>query len=83
MDECDIASELEQNERDYSVQQILKNKPIERDIEKLLDKDLHCESCDDIIPIERQRIVLTLQHSCEYCIDCQTILEKESKLFGK
>ncbi len=82
MDECDIASELEQNEREYSIQQILKNKPLERNIGELLNIDLRCNSCDDIIPIERQKIVLTLFHTCEYCVECQTIIDKELKLFG-
>jgi hypothetical protein len=82
MDECDIAAELEQHERDYSIYQILKNKPSARNMEALLDINLECELCSDIIPIERQKIILTIHHTCNYCVECQMIIDKENKLFG-
>ena len=82
MDECDIAAELEHQDRTYAIHQILKNKPAERNIEALLDVDLECDLCYDIIPLERQRIILTIHHTCKYCVECQMIIDKENKLYG-
>lgn len=81
-DELDIASELENREREAALFNILKNIPEKRNIEELLIKDLKCIECDDIIPIERQRIVLTIHKTCDYCIECQRLMDYESKLYN-
>ncbi len=80
-DECDIASILEEMERENSVRHILMNVPPKRDIDALIDVEKRCDWCDDIIPIARQRIVLTLHKTCDYCVECQQLIEKQDLLY--
>jgi RNA polymerase-binding transcription factor DksA len=85
LDDAEVASLLEQQERDSSIRAILKDKPtnLNRDIEKLIDPEKECDDCGAIIPIERQRVVLTISETCDYCVACQEIIAKELKLYNK
>lgn len=80
-DECDIASMLEELDREQAVKNILINVPPKRDIDALIDVEKQCDWCGDIIPVARQRIVLTLQTTCDYCVECQQMLEKQDLLY--
>lgn len=81
LDDADIAALMEENERDASIRRILSNKPRERNIEALLNPNLCCESCDTPIPIERQRIVLTINKECSMCVDCQQDYDKQERAY--
>jgi RNA polymerase-binding transcription factor DksA len=83
LDECDIASVLEENERNYSIAKILSNKPKNRTDKDIVVVDgLECDLCGTEIPLERQRIVLTISHSCDYCVACQEIIDKQERLYA-
>ena len=80
-DDGDIASIFEERDRERALHQVLGNIPEKRDIDALLEDGKLCEWCNDIIPIERQRIVLTLLKSCDYCVECQALMEKQDLLY--
>ena len=83
LDECDIASVLEENERNFSIAKILSNKPKNRTEKDIVVIDgLECDFCGTEIPLERQRIVLTINHSCDYCVACQEIIDKQERLYA-
>lgn len=82
-DEIEIAARFEEAEREYVINQILQKisrKP--RDIESLIDDSHTCDDCGALIPIARQRAVLQVYDTCDYCIDCQTIIEKKNSLYS-
>lgn len=82
LDECDIASVLEENERSFSIARILSNKPNRAEKDIVVIDGLECDLCGTDIPLERQRIVLTINHSCDYCVACQEIIDKQEKLYA-
>ena len=83
LDDAEVASLLEEKERNSSIQAVLRNKPKNpgRDIEKLLDPSKECDDCGAIIPIARQRIVLTIADTCDLCVACQDVMQREQKLY--
>lgn len=80
-DDGDIASIIEELDRERALHNVLGNIPPKRDIDALLEEGKLCEWCDDVIPLERQRIVLTLLKTCDYCVDCQSLMEKQDLLY--
>lgn len=83
LDECDIASVFEENERNISIAKILSGVPRNRKIEDIITiDDLECNLCGTIIPIERQQVVLMIKDTCEYCVGCQEIIDKQEKLYA-
>jgi RNA polymerase-binding transcription factor DksA len=83
LDECDIAYAFEENERALSIAKILINKPKNRtDRDLVLVDGLECDLCGYEIPLERQRIVLTINLTCEYCVACQEIIDKQERLYA-
>lgn len=80
-DDGDIASMFEELDRERALHQVLGNIPQKRNIDALLEDGKLCECCEDIIPIERQRIVLTILKTCDYCVECQTLMEKQDLLY--
>lgn len=84
LDEVDFAQILEENERQASIKAILKNKPMfPRNIESLIDPDKECDDCGSLIPVERQRVILTINNTCDYCVLCQEMIAKEDRLYGR
>lgn len=84
LDECDIASAFEENERNISIARILSGVPRNRKIEDIVTiEGLECDICGTVIPIERQRLVLTIKETCEYCVGCQDIMDKQDKLYAQ
>lgn len=81
MDECDIAAILEEAERMSLINKIRHDIPRDRDIEQLINGELQCEVCLSYIPVERQRVVLTINKTCDLCVDCQSIADKKDKMF--
>ena len=79
MSEEDVASEIEERERSAGIQRILDN--IVRNVvsDDDLDPELTCNWCDSLIPVGRQKIVLSMSNSCDYCVDCQSIIDKQDK----
>lgn len=51
--------------------------PHERDIESLIVTGLECKICNFIISTERQRVVLQINTTCDYCAGCQDIMERK------
>lgn len=82
LDECDIASVFEENERNIGIAKIVGVFPRNRDIEVLLIEGLECDICSSIIPVERQRVVLTMKETCDYCAGCQEILDRKEKMYA-
>lgn len=82
MDECDIAAALEEAERAASIKRIRHDMPGDRDIEQLIVEDLQCEMCAAVIPVARQRVVLTIHKTCDLCVDCQSVVDKKEKMFN-
>lgn len=80
-DEGDIASMFEERDRDRALQSVISHIPPKRNIDALLEDGKHCEWCNDVIPIERQRIVLTILKTCDFCVDCQQLVEKQDLLY--
>jgi hypothetical protein len=82
MSEEDVASEIEERERSFGIQRILDN--IERNVvsDADLDPELTCSWCDSLIPIGRQKIVLSMANSCDYCVDCQTIIDRRERVYA-
>jgi RNA polymerase-binding transcription factor DksA len=84
LDDAEVASLLEERERNSSIQAVLRDKPSNtRNIEDLLDPDKECDDCGAIISIERQRVILTIAHTCNYCVNCQELISKEQKLYAR
>lgn len=85
LDDAEVASLLEERERNSSIQAILRDKPnnLDRDIEKLIDPEKQCEDCGAIIPVERQRVILTIAKTCDYCVNCQELITKEQRLYAR
>lgn len=82
-DSADEASVLENNERVAAVAAILRDiPPKDRDIEKLIDPELGCDDCGVLIPVERQRIVLTIAKECNLCVYCQEIAHRAAKAYA-
>jgi RNA polymerase-binding transcription factor DksA len=81
MDDGDIASVLEEAERSASISRILSDIPGKRNIDELIVENLQCDICLAYIPVERQRIVLTIHKTCDLCVDCQAIEDKKDRLF--
>jgi|688.fasta_scaffold1240574_1 hypothetical protein len=82
LDECDIASVFEENDRSIGIAKIVGNFPRNRNIDEILIDGLECDICSSIIPIERQRVVLTMKETCDYCAGCQEILDKKDRLYA-
>jgi RNA polymerase-binding transcription factor DksA len=80
-DELDIASAIEEMSRAAAINRILSKVPVPRDIESLIIEDLECDHCGCIIPVARQRIVLSIAESCNLCVDCQQTHDKREKLY--
>lgn len=80
-DDADIASILEEMERQLALKTLTSNVSRDRDIESLLNEHLTCDKCDNIIPIERQKIILSINETCDLCVECQDIVDKKNKLF--
>ena len=81
MDDGDIASVLEEAERSASISRILWDSPGQRNIDALIDENLQCDICSVYIPVERQRIVLTIHKTCDLCVDCQRIEDKKDRMY--
>jgi RNA polymerase-binding transcription factor DksA len=78
-DEAEVAEIVERQARDAAVFDILKDMPEDRfDPNAVIDTDptKECIECGELIPEARQRIVLTISKSCDYCAECQTYHEK-------
>lgn len=82
LDECEIAAVFEENDRNVGIAKIVGHFPRNRNIEELLNVALECDICSSIIPIERQRVVLTMKESCDYCAGCQEILDRKDRLYA-
>ena len=76
-DEIEIASMNEFRATEESLKKVLKDIPPKRDIESLIDPELECDVCAALIPIERQRVVLQIAKTCDHCVDCQQIIDKQ------
>lgn len=82
VDELEIAARIEDKNREFALKQLLHNiVSEERDIESLIDEDLRCEECNNLIPTARQRAILKTYKTCEYCVECQSDIEKKDKLY--
>jgi RNA polymerase-binding transcription factor DksA len=81
-DEADLASIIEEMEREYAIRSITSSVPKNRDIESLLADDAECDFCGALIPIIRQRIVLSIADTCDYCVECQEIIDRKNRLFA-
>jgi RNA polymerase-binding transcription factor DksA len=81
MDECDIASAVEEAERNFAIQKILGNRSPKGNIELRLDPNKECDSCGDIIPLARQRIVLSIHKNCDLCVDCQSDRDWQERIY--
>lgn len=81
MDECDIASAMEEAERNFAIQKILGSRIPDVDIESKLDLDKECDSCGDKIPLARQRIVLSIHKTCDLCVDCQSDYDWKERVY--
>ena len=81
LDECELAEIVERKARDEAINNITKDMPSIRFTPELIitDPELECEECGSIIPEARQRTVLTLQHTCRYCSECQGYLDKQNR----
>lgn len=82
LDECDIASVFEENDRNIGIAKIVGGFPRNRNIEDILIEGLECDICSSIIPIERQRVVLTMKESCDHCAGCQEILDRKERMYA-
>ena len=83
-DDSEFASNLENNERTSCIQAITKDiPPRDRDIESLIDPELECIDCGVLIPVARQRIVLTIAHTCTHCVYCQDRVQRTAKAYAK
>ena len=80
-DEADLAAIIEEMEREHAIRSITSRVPKDRDIESLLAEDAECDFCGALIPIIRQRIVLSIADTCEYCVECQEIIDRKNRLF--
>jgi RNA polymerase-binding transcription factor DksA len=81
-DELDIASAIEELARAAAIKRIRSKVPTNRDIESLIIDGLECDQCGCVIPIARQRIVLSIAECCSLCVDCQQINDKREKLYS-
>jgi RNA polymerase-binding transcription factor DksA len=82
LDECEIAAVFEENDRNVGIAKIVGHFPRNRNIDELLDNELECDICGAEIPVERQRVVLTMKESCDHCAGCQEILDKKDRLYA-
>lgn len=82
LDDCDVAYEMEERERNAGIQKILDNVKRNEVKETDLDPELRCDLCNSFIPIERQRIVLSMADSCDYCVCCQDYIDKKDRNYA-
>jgi RNA polymerase-binding transcription factor DksA len=77
-DEAELAEFVENQERESAIFNIVKDMPAARfDPSSIVtDPNKTCEECGDLIPEERQRVILTISKSCDYCAECQGYLNK-------
>lgn len=82
MSEEDLASAFEENEREYNINKIIGH--IKRRVvtESDLDPDLICIECGEIIPIGRQKVVLSMHETCDYCVYCQEVNDKRDNIYN-
>lgn len=79
-DEAELAEIVERNARDASINGIRKDMPADRfDPNKVIETNptLECVECGDIIPEARQRVVLTISTSCDFCAECASYNERK------
>jgi RNA polymerase-binding transcription factor DksA len=81
-DDLDVASEMEAMDRNNAINSILNNMYHNNNIELLLDNTKTCISCSCIIPIERQRVILSIKKTCDYCAECQDYIEKSDRMYN-
>lgn len=81
-DDADVAAELEERERSYSIAKIRSSIPGIKPEDIVVDEELRCLQCDTFIPVARQRIVLTISKTCDYCVQCQNDADKRDRIYG-
>lgn len=57
---------------------ILNNTTTVQNKDNVINIELECIICTAIIPVERQRLILTIKTSCEYCAGCQDLMDRKT-----